>query len=83
VEIGMDDDPLGIDEPGRWLALRRRGLRVIVCFDERPVRVVLPDLDPSARLLLASNPAVRLEHSSDPPAPASLTLPGASVAVLA
>jgi maltooligosyltrehalose trehalohydrolase len=79
---------LDLDEHSRWLALRRGGLRVIVCFDEQPVQVPLPGLDPSARLLLASTHAVRLEAATDEgpsalPSPASVTLPGASVAVVA
>ncbi|GAA3981565.1 malto-oligosyltrehalose trehalohydrolase [Actinomadura viridis] len=78
----------------RWLVLRRGRVRVAVGFDERPVRLPLPGTDPSAALLLASDPAVRLEAagpSGPSGAPAAgrsgegavtVSLPGAGVAIV-
>ena len=80
VDTGTAEATAGAEEPARWLVLRRGGLRVVVCFDERPCRVPLPRLDPPARLLLASDPAVRLENGTPG---AFVTLPGAAVAVVA
>jgi maltooligosyltrehalose trehalohydrolase len=72
----------GRDEPdARWLVLRRGPIRVAACFDEQTLR--LPVISP-ARLLLASDPAVRLDAatSGGGPGTAVLTLPGPAVAVL-
>ena len=47
------------------------------------VRVPLPDAGPSARLLLASDPDVRFDPPGADGSPGAVTLPGASVAVVA
>ncbi|MFI0357745.1 malto-oligosyltrehalose trehalohydrolase [Actinomadura sp. 9N407] len=63
------------------LVLRRGRIRVVACFDERTVR--LPVVPP-ARLLLASDSAVRLDPATTDGdlETVTLTLPGPGVAVL-
>ncbi|MBO2452029.1 malto-oligosyltrehalose trehalohydrolase [Actinomadura barringtoniae] len=62
------------DEQGRWLVLRRGRLSVAANLGPTSVRLPIP-----GRLVLASNPGVRAGTT----APPAVTLPGASLAVVA
>ncbi|MEW2358567.1 malto-oligosyltrehalose trehalohydrolase [Spirillospora sp. NPDC029432] len=74
------DERNGGDETdARRLVLRRGRIRVAVEFEERTMQI---PVEPDARLLLASDPAVRLEPGAGA-GTAALTLPGPAVAVLA